>query len=310
MTESRSPDSSQPLSDSQAKLMDSLLSRTLRADLSGDETRVRELLAVIRREAPSPQPAVAASRAPGPWRLLPWLPLPVGAALLVGMLLLLLPGESTSKAAIAALDRAIEAEQSAVAREYAVTIRIEGEAGERRTRTHRLFVRGSDFAIRTERWVGFSGTWAGGQGKERWIVPRFGPVLVGNQGLFHRKAARNPVVETPFLSLGRILERMRRLYKLSLNSSVELTQDGQSVTCRHLVGLREDPQRTAIPERVELWADVHTGFARRVQLEWTRGANGQWLEATAELVDTPVLADDFFSHSAHHASNRRVLHID
>jgi len=220
---------------------------------------------------------------------------------------------------MAAVERSLLAEQRPVVREYEVTVVTRNLLGKRRSRTHSLFVKGRDFAIRTAPLLGSSNSnataWLGGNGDTRWHVPRIGAVQIGPEGFLNNRLAGKSVIETPFLTVSTILDRITRFYELKLTSGVELTEAESTVTCDHIVGERSANPRAAnarvIPEHVELWADNQTGFARRVELTWDEsGNNVGWLEATAQLVGTPDVASNFFDHTAHHEPDRRVRRIE
>lgn len=287
----------------QSRLMDSLLERAVKATAEDDERRVNTLISAIRGEAAS----VTSDARPGrSRRLLRWLPIPLAAGILVAVVFLSLPGGSQN-AAMAALDRTIRAQQQPNAREYAVTIVARRQSGRTRSTNHRLFVRQREFAIRSPALLGSAEVWAGGNDERRWLVPTFGPVLVGPKGLLKTELPNRRVLETPFMSMETILERTKRFYDLSLKSKVTLRQGSVTIECDHIVGERIRSPRFVIPERVEIWADPETGFARQLCLLWADDDESRWKSATAELVATPTLTDDFFEHTAHHDPDRRVI---
>ena len=286
--------------------MDSLLDRAVRPDgAADDDLRVNQLMGTLRAEtlasARSTEPASVSSR-----RLWRWVPIPLAAGLLVAVLFLTQPGGSKN-AAQAALDRTIAAEQKPEAREYAVTIVARRSAGSTRKSRHRLFVKQRDFAISRSRLFGSGEVWMGGSGDTRWLVPGIGPVLVGGRDLLRKQLPGKQIVETPFMSVARILERTRRFYDLAHQPQVSLRMGDRLITCQHIVGTRIQTNQTTIPQQVEVWADVNTGFAQRVRLSWKGDDKSRWLEATAELVGTPSLPADFFEHTAHHDADRRVI---
>lgn len=295
------------LSDNDSRLMDSLLDQSLRPDGAESDQRVQTLMSTIRSEAD--EPVAPVSDGAVPVMRFRWFPISVLAAALVFFVVVIQPWGSDNLA-IAAIERSILAEQRPVAREYEVTIVKRGLSGAENQATHTLFVRQQDFAIRATPRVGRGAVWMGGGKEERWIVPRFGPVLVGPEGLLRRSLPNKQVVETPFLSVETILDRMKRFYKLELTSGVSLQEDSGAFVCDHIVGTQIRSAKTSMPASVEVWADTQTGFARRIQLSWSDDdSESRWLQATAELVGTPEVPEDFFDHSGHHDSDRIVKQI-
>ena len=297
------PNQNQP-DDRDLQLIDALLERAVGSDAADDEAKIVRLMSSLRSESQtvvSPQPLVRNRKSI--WR---WLSVPLVASLAAAILLFTLPNNST-QAAIAAIDRSIAvASEQLDVREYSVAITTRRLNGGTRVREHQLFVRQNDFVIRSDAWIGKGEIWAGGRGEERWVVPRFGAVVIGKAGVLPRKAD-GKVLETPFLSVERILERAKRFYDLDIEESVEIEIGEETFVCDRIVGNRTRSPRIVIPRDVEIFIDPKTGFARRVQLRWDPGENPRWLEASADLIGTREVADDFFQHTGHHDGTRRVI---
>ena len=292
------------LSDNDSRLMDSLLDQSLRPDDGASVQRVQDLISAIRSDAVGPDSACAS-----PVMRFRWFPISALAVALVVFVVVVQPWGRHNEA-LAAVERSIHAELRPEAREYEVTIVKRGLLGAEHTSTHSLFVRQREFAIRASPRLGNGEIWMGRSNSERWIVPRFGPVLVGSEGLLNRSLPSRPVIETPFLSVGTILDRMKRFYTLKLSSGVSLQEGNMTVICDHIFGTRKRSARVSIPAEVQLWADTETGFARRIELRWGDGnTESRWLQATAVLVGTHELPGEFFKHSGHHDSARKVNQI-
>ena len=298
------PGDNRELTDRESRLMESLLERAVKSSTQEDTARVENLMSVIHAESDG-QTVVPRTSHSRPDRMIRWLPIPVAAGILIAIVVLTLPNGS-GNAALAALDRTIAAEEKPNAREYTVSI-TRRALGSMRTLEHRLFVRRREFAITRKLLIGTGELWMGGRDDERWIVPGPRPVLVGGEDLFNHAALSPQIVETPFLSVARILERTKRFYELTLTSEVSLQQGERTIRCQHIVGKRIRSPRIVIPKQVEVWADPQTGFAQRVRLVWDEEEESRWREATADLVGTPTLSDDFFDHTAHHEPGRRVI---
>lgn len=294
------------LSERDSHLIDALLKQSLQPNDAASESRVGRLLSEIRTNAADPvAPITPSSDRHGTPRR--WLRASLAAVVLVGIMLVMQLGGSQT-AAMAAVERSILAEQRPEAREYEVTIVTRNSQGRRRTVTHTLFVRQREFAIRATPRLGTGEIWIGSRGKERWIVPRFGPVQIGNESLLKRTALNQPLISTPFLTVSTILDRIKRSYDLELTAGVSLTEEHAPVVCDHIVGKKSRETQAVIPEHVELWTDTQTGFARRIELRWYDD-QARWLEATAQLVDTHDLPAHFFDHTGHHDADRRVNRI-
>ena len=298
------PENDKDLTDRESRLMESLLERAANPPVERDAARIDKLMSAIQAE-PDAHAVAPRKVTTGSKRFLRWLPLPVAAGILVAVLFLTQPGGSEN-AAMAALDRTIAAEEKPNAREYTVTITRDA-SGSTRTSEHQLFVRRRDFAISRKRLIGTGKVWMGGRGDQRWIVPGFGPVLVGGKDLLNKAVPKTQVLQTPFMSVSRILERTKRFYELTMQSDVQLKQAERTINCQYIVGTRIQSPRFVIPEQVEIWANPETGFAQRVRLVWDKNDKSRWLEATADLVGTPTLPDDFFDHTAHHEPDRNVI---
>lgn len=309
-----------------SRLMDALLESALTTGTEQDESRIRRLMSEIRDSSDAPEPAsmltessatVAKSEQTSgpaskaglsqrrPSQLARWIPISLAASLLVAVIVFSSGGGST-QAALTALDRIIEAEQSLSVREYAVTITFPAE--NRSPRLHSLFVRQNEFVISTPATIGRGEHWAGGQGDERWLVPRVGPVFLGKADRLPGSLPHRRVLETPFLSVETILQRTRRFYELSVESAPS-SHSADSSPCTHIVGRRVRSPRFVIPEYVDIEADPKTGFVRYIRLDWNSEDDSRWASATAELVGTPEVPVDFFQHNGHHDGSRKVIQL-
>ncbi|MFK7818201.1 MAG: hypothetical protein AB8G99_05765 [Planctomycetaceae bacterium] len=286
------------------QFIDALLERTLGSGSDNDEARIGQLMTMLRDG--STVGAVQTPRKRSRTAVWGWLSVPLVAAIVLATFLITMPGSST-QAAIAAIDRSLDVAQTrSDVREYLVTVTTRRLNGGTRARSHQLFVRQDDFVVRSDAWIGKGEIWAGGRGEERWLVPRFGPIFVGKSGALPRKADGR-VLETPFLSVERILERAKRFYDLDIESSVEVQIGDKKLVCDRIIGKRTRSPRIVIPSDVEILIDPKTGFARRVSLKWDEADDQRWLEAVAEMVRTRDVPDDFFQHTGHHDGTRRVV---
>ena len=161
-----------------------------------------------------------------------------------------------------------------------------------------------ELAGKTRSIVGDGWLWIGGNQNQLWMVPHIGSVRTGPPGLSQNWLKRQTGVDAPFLTTAAILEHMSEFYKLSLMPSVshEGPDDAVPATiCDHVVGTRRaSTQRALYPDRIELLADQTQGTTRRVDLFRNRDPEAVGLiKATVELVNTPDVSPDFFSHTGH-----------
>ena len=291
--------SQKPPAEHDSRLIDALLHSALRPESENEQQRVDNVVAAIRDES-QPRPAESLPSGNRRWSWLAWPT--VAAAMLAGYFLLF--SETSPNQAMAAVERGLLAEQKPLSREYEIEIVSRTALGRTRTDHVTLFVKQDAFAIRTRPLLGPGEVWLGGHGQQRWIVPRLGPVIVGREGLLRPWIRRRKVVETPFLMVSAMLQRLRRSYRLELQPPTQI----EGVSCDHVVALRREDADPKLPDRVELWGDRKQGFAQRIAVHWERadGAPG-YLHATARLIGTPDLPENFFHHQAHHAEKRRVI---
>lgn len=305
-----------PLTPHESRLMDALLGQAMRPEDVPNQQRIEVLFAEIRKESQATGDDTTAENSTCHTTTVPierqrssvrrWFPLSLVAAALV-VVAFVIQLNTANSSALAAVDRSIVAEQKNIAREYAVTLVTRSTLGANRTNHHTLFVQQRDFAICATPRIGKGEVWLGGRGTERWIVPRIGPVLVGEEAVFDRSLLSDRVYSTPFLSVATILERMKRGYELSFSGNVGLVEGDSTVICDKVVGTKLRRTRLAFPDQIEIWTDPETGFARRIALRWSEGnKESRWIEATAQLVGTPELPTDFFQHGAHHDMHRTV----
>lgn len=163
------------------------------------------------------------------------------------------------------------------------------------------------FVMKSPAMFGFGTLWVGGDTQQRWVAPPRGPVYVGGEESVGRWLTVNDIA-SPYLHLNTVLDRMANAYRLTMLPDETIVQaDGTSVTCSHIRGdIRS--LRPFLPRSIELWADVETGLAQRVIVDWPANRNRRGpVHWTIELRSTPDnLPSDWFD-IAGHAAGRKIV---
>jgi hypothetical protein len=213
---------------------------------------------------------------------------------------------------------------------YAVMARARQAAGEERDRTYDvtdtwgepeqsrsagvLQFRGDKFVFRplAPPW---EGTLVGGNGRQSWVVPGTGAVLVADDPRAFFRLIRGAVLpdrpgehrpsragaSLPFLNLTILLERFSRSYDLHLLAAEPLEDGG--LAYQHVRGERRAGVEDG-PETVEVWSHPQTGVVRRLRLHL--GAAPEARRVTLDLVGEAPLPADWYEHAAHHDPKRPV----
>ena len=234
------------------------------------------------------------------FRRIRWPALGVAAAVLI-LLAIAVPHFDRSRSANAALNRCIEQAVADVGRHYEVRIRLVESGGNTTTREADLYVRGGDqLAVRTKGPLGFRDVWMGIDGEDAWFVPPLGPYRTGNRDDLAEWMQETDVLETPYLHVSSLLQRMQKYYELSkLPDAVLHTPDG-IVGCIRISGTATDSTPNHYPRRIDVWADSDSGVAMKVLADWELAddARGKaWI--SIDYVSEKELDDEFFRYEAH-----------
>ncbi len=217
---------------------------------------------------------------------------------------------TTDSAAYAAVLRSLESTPST--RAYRIRMVHQRPIWGQREVTSDLYLNDRDqFVVRHPGWSRFGDVWIGGDTKNRWIAPRFGPAFVGGEEIVGSWLMRKDI-PSPYLHVSTILERMSRTYHLKMLDNESLPQQGspdKSVLCQHVVGeLRRS--NFALPVRIELWANVDTGMAHRLELTWRRAESERGpVRWSIDFVGSPDLPKDWFTLEGHISKDRKVIPI-
>ena len=212
--------------------------------------------------------------------------------------------------ALAAVQLARETLSEPTDRSYLITVDGQSPRGGAHSREATLFARGTDqFVFKVKGPFGAE-IFAGSDGKESWLIPPVGPVLVSdNVMLIDRWFSRE--VPIPVMRLDEILQRLESKYELNTVASgsnpirygEQHVQDSDSPNPEsvHVVGHRHHDE-PIVPDTVELWVDRSTGILQRLELRWDESIVRPGPRAiTVILKSKEALEADFFSHNQHHS---------
>jgi hypothetical protein len=289
----------------QAELDDALLDSLLRQAYIGDpqeDQRIAQILAQLKVNALEQQRQSRSSSSR-------WLTVALAASVLLiaGFSITYL---STNNAAYAAVIRSLEVPPST--RAYRIRMVHQRPVWGKREVTSDLYLNDKDqFVVRHPGWSRFGDVWIGGDSSRRWIAPRFGPAFVGGEEIVGNWLTRKDL-PSPYLHVSTILDRMRRAYRLTMLTDEQLPQldsSGKPVLCQHIVGVLRRPNGS-LPARMELWVNVDTGMAQRIELTWHREQSErgpvQW---SIDLVAAPVLPGNWFDLEGHVTKGRKIVSL-
>jgi hypothetical protein len=235
-------------------------------------------------------------------------------AALVMLTFFLWHGGTAPSAAVAALDRMIEAASQPIDRVYRIRVTDAGphageppvfsEANGRKPGIDgaQLYVRGSDQFVLVRRFGNGTKFVTGSDGAIGWAVAPTGQVHLSRDTRRFRRAVPGEHEELPFIDLPAGFKELRRDYHLDLTKADQgdLNNEGQS----QLVAERRADKRRG-PERVQIWFDAQ-GVAHRIALSGLPLEEGRALGVELELVEQRDLGLEFFHHEAHHTPDRPI----
>lgn len=216
--------------------------------------------------------------------------------------------QTQPRAAKAMFEKAMAAALTPDDRVYQVTITpFESTTGPRKGR---LTVHGGEKFV-FERIGPLGGRLAiGGNGREFWLAPPVGPVLIANSEDVVPEWSQKPDLNMPFLQITTILRRMRDAYRLT-RLPIE-TLDGHDGPLNHLVADRRLRVRGPFgmaPSKIEMWTAPETGIVHRLVVHWSPEDNARRfdrieLDLTKDVPESPAIYD--YSHYAPDRPVRKV----
>jgi hypothetical protein len=283
----------------------SLLQQALHRDAVARERRITRAGVAIAADAARVVQPASSGRLRRRWVL----PITVAAALVCAAVLYRGP-INPPRTALAAVQTTLKAAQSPSDRTYRIDTVMQPRGGSTRQLTGELWVRGdTHYLLRQEAPLGQ--LLIGGNGREHWLVPPLGPVIVSAElNRFQQLLEGKPLV-TPFLQVTSLLERLADRYDLTLAPEEELAavEGTGTVRCTHVVGKLRDADDRLSPAEIELWTARQSGTAYRVLARWTPEADRPGpQQMQLQWVPLPEpLATDWYDHAAHHPADRRVI---
>lgn len=285
--------------------LSSLLAQVLRpAEASHREQLIQRVMNSIQVDA---VPTVLKANAVPSMPRRSWL---ATAASLVALLLVglyLFGPQAGPKTALAAVEHSLQAAAEDVDRQYV----IETARADNSTRPPILLtVRGAKQFV-WERAVPHGKILVGSNGKEFWMVPVLGPVLVASEGSELEQMLSQGQGSMPILNVSSALEWMRDRYDLELlpNEDVpESETSAASISCVHYRGRLRVRSDWFLPETMEIWSHRETGVVQRAVMTWPALLPSGVRSAELRLKLPPeVLPADWYDHTAHHDARRMVL---
>ena len=291
-----------------------LLSHIHRPEPASMEARIQRVMAAVRRTAGPGEPVAESIRTPVGANFTRRRSMLARFATVAGILAacgIVWTLVGTGGNAYAAVDRALIAAQQVLDREYRVSTQLRGPLGGQRAVKSTLYVRGGEyFALRHPAVLGGE-LWLGRHGSELWLIPRLGPVLVGQDASLEGTWREQAQVSTPYLQITTILQRLRERYRLETLPDEELPRmerESETALFQRLRGSLISTQDPRLPRVIDMWLDRESGAARRLQLDWQSPAEDWGVQSVQfDLAALPNLPADWYSHAAHHHAQRPVI---
>lgn len=293
--------SSEP-DEAKTDLVAALLDVLYESDVDHSQQLVTEGLKKI--EASNPESSRTGAES---WMRSRWFVITIAAAVLLAVMAYV-PTDLFRPSAKAAIGSSIEQAGKDVGRHYSLTASFVLDSGQTVTRQAELFVKGNEsLAIQSS---GIFGTpyWMGSRHGKAWVVPPVGPVITGSTENLISWVAEQKEIETPYLHIATILERMRDVYSLEVLPDETIELPGDSVVCQRITGVFTGEASPRKPDRIELWINSETRVAVKVVGTWKLddGKSGRkrltiWFKESLEL------ASEFFTPEAHGGTGRRRI---
>ncbi len=293
-------------------LIDALLHSAYVDEQSTVRAQVEQVMQQIESEQPAVTKPTAIEIPTRRRRWNRWVSLAMAASIVVA-LVIVFQMYGPSPTALAAIERSLIAAGQDIARRYLITVSYRDSDNKTLSIRNDLYVLGNNrFALRHPALIPGTDLWLGKEGTEAWVVPSIGPVRTGDDLALSRWLSAHEDLPTPYLHITTVLDRMSRGYRLEeLGQAQIVLANGTQVECRNVIGRLRLAANQKLPATIELWADVDTGVAQRIEANWNLAAGESGREKmTLEFTEQPKLPADWFRAEGHYAPPRRVLRFE
>ena len=224
-------------------------------------------------------------------------------------LIFIFQGINPTKAAAASLERIIAVAQKNSDRTY--TIRVIDEYSVSTPKSEKqgnidgaiLHVRGPDKYVLIRELKDGRQRLTGCDGTESWAMREDGPVHVSSNLNRFRGGLPGEQQDLPFINLQSQLIQLKEKYFVE-----SLPESGREFNGRPMMGLvcLRKSNEVRGPKRVEIWADRETGDIHRMLMDNLPRGKGGPRSVMIQLTEESELPENFFSHTAHHESGRKI----
>lgn len=224
-------------------------------------------------------------------------------------LIFIFQGINPTEAAAASLERIIAVAQQSIDRTYTIQVIDEYPASTPRNEKQGnidgaiLHVRGPDKYVLIRELKDGRQRLTGCDGTESWAMREDGPVHVSSDLNRFRGGLPGEQQDLPFINLQSQLMQLREKY--FVESLPEAGREFEGRAMMGLVCLRKSHEVRG-PKRVEIWADRETGGIHRMLMDNLPRGKGGPRSVMIQLTEESELPENFFSHTAHHESGRKI----
>lgn len=232
-----------------------------------------------------------------------WAGWAAAAALVIGFTLLMI----SPNPAAAAISQIITAWGQAMDRSYTITV-LEGDAWQPLKDNRRVSYEGARLHLRggtqfvLERMLDRGGeVITGSDGTSNWDIRGKGPVRVSTDVSRFRGAIPGEYQSVPFLDLSSLLG--------SLTADYELKLSGAESGLQQLIAHKRHREKRGLP-RMEFIFRQATGTIVSMTLHGLPQEKGGPRAVKLTLTSEAAFPADFFTHAAHHETDREIIHED
>lgn len=283
--------------------LDALLRRVHQSDVVRDGELVSQALGRISDERVAVAAAPVDARTGRRRWLVSSLTTAAGVGALAGGWLLLAARPLSAQAAV---ERALTDADRPLDRHFVIRTQLGGLANDELIESD-LYVRGGDrLALRHPGPMG-ANFWLGRDGRQSWLVPPIGPVLVSDDSSAIGGFIKDHRLLLPYPNVATVLQMMARQHDLETKPDESLP--GRTGRYHHIQARRQQ-KIGLVPQTIDLWIEPDTHAVVRLTLEW--GGVAKFAEKLVEriefdLVDETPRPLSWHTHADHHAPERPVL---